>query len=80
MYFEPVDKIPVSTRRRKGLQKFIEDFVNSENKNVRIVFDSLDYESPKSCYGSLYRAVKRSEYFNVKVCIRGDDVYLTKLI
>lgn len=71
----PVDDIP-ETRPRHDLCGFIEEFVDSKNLAVKVVFNG--YKSAMTCYKSLWVAAKKSGY-RIKVVIRGDDVYLRKL-
>lgn len=56
--------------RRKSTGKWVEllkDFVNSEDENVVIYCD--DKKETESCYSSLFHAIKRHKYENLKLVI-----------
>lgn len=73
----PVDSVPVGGRRH-NLQQLIVDFLESESDVVRVDFTEKDYANSKSCYTSLWSAIKASRH-KVKVFIRGNEVFLSKV-
>lgn len=73
----PVESVP-KRRSRHHLQDLIEKFVNGEAKNVKIDFSDHDYKSSKVCRSCLGVAAKKSGY-PIKVSIRGNDVFLSKI-
>ena len=77
MKLVPVESIP-GRRTRHHLQELIEEFVNSDAKNVKIDFSSRDYKSGKVCRSCLGIAAKKSGH-PIKVLIRGDEVFLSKV-
>lgn len=76
MKLMPVESVP-KRRAKHRLQDLIEEFVNSDAKVVKIIFDEDDYKTPKVCRACLGVAVKKSGY-SIKVSIRGNEVYLSK--
>lgn len=77
MKFEEVESIP-KRRSKHHLQDFIEEFVNCDAKIVKIIFSEHDYKSSKVCRSCLGVAAKKSGH-NIKVSLRGKDVFLSKL-
>ena len=78
MNLVPVDDVPERRADRHNLQNFIEEFVNSGAKIVRIDLSEHDYKSYKVCASCMHTAVKRSKHL-IKVLIREGNVYLKKL-
>lgn len=72
-----VDKLP-GRARKKNLQKLIEAFCESGREIARVDFNQLEYKNAQSCYSCMWIAAKNSKR-PVKVCCRGDEVYLTKI-
>lgn len=73
-----VNELPKVKRGPHMLQAYIEEFMNSDGKIVKIDFNEKDYKSPNVCYSVWKVAVKRSGRL-VKVAKRGDEVYLVKI-
>lgn len=74
MKLVPTEHIPGRCAKH-DLQKLIEEFINGEAKVVNVDFNEHDYSSSKSCAGCFHNAIRRSGY-SVKVCRRGDKVFL----
>jgi len=77
MKFIPVDDIPMR-RSKHDLRQFIEDFIESDAKIVKVIFSDQDYKSSRVCRSCLGVAVTKSGY-NIKAVIRGEEVFLKKL-
>ena len=77
MKLVPTEHIPGRCAKH-DLQKLIEEFINGEAKVVNVDFNEHDYKSSKSCAGCFHNAIRRSGY-TVKVCRRGDKVFLYKM-
>lgn len=77
MKLVPTEHIPGRCAKH-DLQKLIEEFMNGEAKVVNVDFNEHDYKSSKSCAGCFHNAIRRSGY-SVKVCRRGDKVFLYKM-
>ena len=77
MKFEEVGSIP-KRRSKHHLQDFIEEFVNSDAKIVKVIFSEHDYKSSKVCRSCLGVAAKKSGH-RIKVSLRGEEVFLSKL-
>lgn len=77
MKFEEVEFIP-KRRSKHHLQDFIEEFVNSDAKIVKVIFGEHDYKSSRVCRSCLGVAAKKSGY-HIKVSLRGEEVFLSKL-
>lgn len=81
MKFEKVDFIPASGKAMKKYsptRRMIYGFANSEIEAARVVW-SADYKNVLTAYNCIKRTIDK--YFpkcNIKVCMRGDDVYLVK--
>lgn len=73
----PVESIP-KKRARHNLQDLIQEFVNGDAEIVKVDFSDQDYKSGKVCRSCLWSAVKRSGH-HVRVSLRNDEVFLTKL-
>ncbi len=74
----PVNEIP-ERRGQHRLQDLIKEFAESDAKIVKIDFNNHDYKSSKVCRSCLSIAAKRSGH-PIKVSIRGEEVFLSKLI
>lgn len=74
----PANEVPKRKHPYHSLQKLIKDFCNDDNKIVKVEFDNRDYKNIQSAYVSLYKAARHSKR-PVKVCMRGDEIYLTKV-
>lgn len=72
----PVEYVP--QRNHKRLQDLIDEFMDSEAEVVRVDFGVSDYKSPKVARSCLGIAAKRSRH-NVKVWLRGNQVFLSKV-
>lgn len=77
MKLVPVEAVP-NRRSRHHLQDLIEEFVESDNKVVRVDIDGRDYKSPTVCRSCLGVAAKRSGY-RITVSLREGVVYLSKI-
>lgn len=76
MKLEPVEFVP-KRRAKHHLQDLIEEFVNSDAKNVKVIFSDYDYKSSKVCRSCLGIAAKTSGY-QIKVSLRDGEVFLSK--
>lgn len=74
----PVGEIP-GRRGRHHLQDLIKEFVESDAKIVKIDFNDHDYKSSKVCRSCLGVAAKKSGH-PIKVSIRGEEVFLSKIV
>ena len=72
-----VDTLP-KKNVKKRVQEFIKEFADSDMKIAKVDFTERDYKSPRVCYSCIGVAIRRSKR-PVRVCMRGDEVYLTKL-
>ena len=77
MKFEKVEFIP-KRRTKHHLQDFIEEFISSDAKIVKVIFSDEDYKSSKVCRSCLGVAVKQSGH-PIKVSLRGEEVFLSKI-
>lgn len=73
----PVDSVP-KWRGRHDLQGMIAEFVNGDDKIVRIDFNEHDYKSAIVCRACIGLAVKRSGH-PIRVSIRGNEVFMRKI-
>ncbi len=73
----PVESVPIGGRRH-NLQQVIVDFLESDSDIVKVDFSEKDYANAKSCYSSMWSAVKASRH-NIKVFLRGNEVFLSKV-
>lgn len=72
-----VDYLP-KKRAKKRLQDFIKEFADSEMEIAKVNFTDQDYKSPNICRNCMAVAIRKSKR-PVKVCQRGDEIYLVKL-
>ena len=77
MKFVEVESIP-KRRARHHLQDFIEEFINSDAKIVKVIFSNHDYKSSRVCQSCLGVAAKKSGC-RIRVSLRGDEVFLSKI-
>lgn len=78
MKFVAVDNIPGRRCVTQNLIEKVNAFADGEHDIVRVEYDG-DYKSTDSAYNALYKAAKRSGRA-VKVVIRGNEVFLMKII
>lgn len=78
MKFTIVNEVPEKKASRKDLQKFLDIFEKSEGVIARVDITEHHYKSPRIAYNCLWSAAKRSRR-NIKVVLRGNDVYLVKV-
>lgn len=57
--------------------RLLEEFVNSDLDCVKI--EDYPHKRAAGCYTSFYSAIKRYNMTGVKVCTRGEDVFLVKV-
>ncbi len=74
----PVNSVPRKITKN-SLQPFLDEFMEGEAEIVQILFGEKDYKSAKVCMGVWGVAVKRSKY-PIKVTMRGDKVFLVKIL
>ena len=77
MKFVEVESIP-KRRSKHYLQDFIEEFISSDAKIVKVIFSNHDYKSSKVCRSCLGVAAKKFGC-HIKVSLRGEDVFLSKI-
>jgi len=75
MKFVAIEKIP--SRKKKKLQRFIEEFINCGDAQVEIIFLPEEYIDAHSCYCSFYKAAKISGY-NIIVHLMSNRVFIEK--
>lgn len=73
----PVDSVPKRCGKHH-LQDMIKEFVNGDDKIVRIDFSKHDYKSARICRSCIGSAVKRSGH-PIRVSIRGNEVFMQKI-
>lgn len=73
-----VKELPKGKASKHNLQDIIQEFVNSDNRIVKIDIDAHEYKSIYVCYSCMGVAAKRSKH-PVKVHIRNGVVYLEKI-
>lgn len=73
-----VKELPKTKPPRHNLQDIIQEFVNSDDRIVKIDIDAHEYKSIHVCYSCMGVAAKRSKH-PVKVHIRDGVVYLEKI-
>lgn len=76
MKLTPVNAVPQRGYHR--LQELIDDFVAGDADVVRVEFSETDYKSAKVARSCLGVAAMRSKH-NVKVWLRGNQVFLSKV-
>ena len=59
MKFKAIEELPRA--KKKNLQKFLEDFMNSGEAYVEVIFSDHEYKNSKSCYSCMYIAARRSK-------------------
>ena len=59
MKFKAIEELPRA--KKKHLQKFLEDFMNSGEAYVEVIFSDHEYKNSKSCYSCMCMAARRSK-------------------
>ena len=59
MKFKAIEELPRA--KKKDLQKFLEDFMNSGEAYVEVTFSDHEYKNSKSCHSCMYAAARRSK-------------------
>ena len=54
----------------------LEEFANSNEECVKI--EGYPHKTATSCYGAFFNSIRRYKMTGIKVCMRGDNVYLVK--
>ena len=79
MRYVKVDAVPEKRVGYNDLQGIIKAFMSYDSIEVaRLDWKDNEYKDSLSCYKSLMSAVKRSGE-NIKVCLRGNEVYMKKI-
>lgn len=73
-----VKELPKGKASKHNLQNTIQEFVNSDDRIVKVDIDAHEYKSIRVCYSCMGVAAKRSKH-PVKVHIRNGVVYLEKI-
>lgn len=76
MKLVPVEKIPYRMNNR--LQDILDGFAESDDDIVKIDFEENEYKSVRVAASVIAVAIKRSRH-NMKVSVRGDQVFLFKI-
>ena len=69
--------LPKRRRPKKKVARMIDDFEAGGASIMKVVYGPHEYKDAKSCASSIYKAVKTSGY-NIRVSLRGNDVYLCR--
>ena len=73
-----VKELPKKKASKHKLQDIIREFVNGDERIVKIDIDAHEYKSIYVCYSCMGVAAKRSKH-PIKVHIRNGVVYLEKI-
>ena len=76
----PVESIPKRLVKTHvtSLAPVIEDFVHGPHSVVKVDYSNDQYTSAETCVKSIRLAINRNN-FPIKICQRGDDIYLMKI-
>ena len=81
---EELSRAPKSSQefpraKKKHLQKFLEDFMNSGEAYVEVIFSDHEYKNSKSCYSCMHIAARRSKQA-IRVARIDGRVFLINLL
>lgn len=84
MKFVPVTDIPKRKIKKptescdyKPIRLYLQEFMQTGNKYVRVVYDTLDYASALSAQNAFIKSVKNTGY-PISVIVRQGDIYLMR--
>lgn len=70
-----VYEVPV--RKQHSLKRFLDDFMLTDAKHLKVEYAEGEYSNAYSAYESMRGAIKRHKY-PIRVNIRNGEVYLTR--
>lgn len=80
MKFTDVESVPEKRFDKpfhKSVGNLLDQFMNSDSEVVRVDTDPGEYSSPESICVVINQSIRRKGY-SLKVCKRGNDIYVRK--
>lgn len=69
---------PEEFSTKKNVMAYLDDFINSNYKIAKVIYDEDEYASMWSCYTALRYAVRKYRYCSIKIVMRSKEVYLVR--
>lgn len=69
---------PEEFSTKKNVMAYLDEFINSNYKIAKVIYDEDEYASMWSCYTALRYAVRKHRYCSIKIVMRSKEVYLVR--